>query len=42
MDKQHFFEGDAIQFKEPVSHVRVNMFPDGGISRVRIWGRLAK
>lgn len=42
MDKQHFFEGDAIQFKEAVSHVRVNMFPDGGISRVRIWGRLAK
>ena len=41
MDKQHFFEGEDIQFREPVSHVRVNMFPDGGISRVRIWGRLA-
>jgi allantoicase len=42
MDKQHFYEGDAIRKIGPVSHVRVNMFPDGGISRVRIWGRLAR
>ncbi len=42
MDKQHFYEGAAIQPAGPVSHVRVNMFPDGGISRVRIWGRLAR
>ena len=42
MDKQHFYEGDVIRKVGPVSHVRVNMFPDGGISRVRIWGRLAR
>jgi len=42
MDKQHFYEGDVIRKIGPVSHVRVNMFPDGGISRVRIWGRLAR
>lgn len=42
MDKQHFYEGNALQPVGPVSHVRVNMFPDGGISRVRIWGRLAR
>lgn len=41
MDKQHFFEGADIQDVGPVTHVRVNMFPDGGISRLRIWGRLA-
>jgi allantoicase len=23
----------------PVSHVRVNMHPDGGLSRVRLFGR---
>ncbi len=42
MDKQHFYEGDVIRKVGPVSHVRVNMFPDGGISRVRIWGRLVR
>lgn len=42
MDTQHFFEGDQIRPIGPVSHVRVNIFPDGGLSRVRIWGRLAK
>ena len=40
-DAQHFFQGDAIRPCGPVTHVRVNMFPDGGISRVRLWGRLA-
>jgi allantoicase len=41
MDRQHFFEGADIHDIGPVTHVRVNMFPDGGISRLRIWGRLA-
>ncbi|HEU0196298.1 MAG TPA: allantoicase [Nevskiaceae bacterium] len=41
MDHQHFFEGEVIKKLGPVSHVRVNIFPDGGFSRVRIWGRLA-
>jgi allantoicase len=22
-----------------VTHVRLNIFPDGGISRLRLWGR---
>jgi allantoicase len=25
----------------PVTHVRLNIFPDGGVSRLRLWGRLA-
>jgi allantoicase len=24
----------------PVSHVRLNIFPDGGISRLRVYGRV--
>ncbi len=39
MDKQHFFASEL----EPigaVSHVRVSIYPDGGISRVRLYGRL--
>ncbi|NYT75808.1 allantoicase [Alcaligenaceae bacterium] len=42
MHKQHFYEGEQISKLGPVTHVRVNMFPDGGISRVRIWGKLAR
>ncbi|HLR77524.1 MAG TPA: allantoicase [Burkholderiaceae bacterium] len=41
MDKQHIFEGAVIQPLGAVTHVRVNMIPDGGISRVRIHGRLS-
>jgi len=41
MDAQHFFEGAQLNDLGAVTHVRVNMFPDGGISRVRVWGKLA-
>lgn len=40
MDRQHVYDTDVIQQIGPVTHVRVNMIPDGGISRVRIRGRL--
>ncbi|MBL7429529.1 hypothetical protein, partial [Escherichia coli] len=26
----------------PITHVRVNIFPDGGISRLRLFGKVAK
>ena len=38
---EHVFEQEALTRPDPVTHVRVNMFPDGGISRVRILGTLA-
>ena len=31
-----------IQHGEPVTHVRLNIFPDGGVARLRVWGRVAK
>ena len=37
---QHFFNSKDITFKHPVSHVRLNIFPDGGISRLRIHGAI--
>jgi allantoicase len=40
MDAQHFFT-DALQDIGAVSHVRLNVFPDGGISRVRLYGKIA-
>jgi allantoicase len=41
MDKIHVFSGDKIAKLGPVNHVKLNIFPDGGISRLRIFGRLA-
>ncbi len=39
MDNEHLFTG-PIQQLGPVSHVRINIFPDGGLSRVRLLGRI--
>ena len=39
MDKQHYFEGE-LESIGVVSHVRLSIYPDGGLSRVRLHGRL--
>ncbi len=39
MDRQHYFEGEAIHGLGPVNCLRLNIFPDGGISRVRVYGK---
>ncbi len=39
-DTRHFFEGDLIT-RRPLTHVRLNIFPDGGVSRLRLLGRPA-
>jgi allantoicase len=39
-DQVHSF-GAELSSLGPVSHVRVNMHPDGGLSRVRMFGRIS-
>ncbi|WP_055326152.1 allantoicase, partial [Ralstonia solanacearum] len=39
MDHQHYYEAEIADLG-PVTHVRFNMFPDGGVSRLRLWGAL--
>lgn len=39
--KQHHYETDDLVSHGPISHVRITMAPDGGISRVRIFGRIS-
>jgi allantoicase len=39
-DREHVFEQELVCHKA-VSHVRLNIFPDGGVSRMRLWGTLA-
>ncbi len=34
---RHFYEEDVLAHAE-ATHVRVRIFPDGGISRLRLWG----
>jgi allantoicase len=31
-----------VDHREPVTHVRLHIFPDGGVARLRVWGRVAK
>ncbi len=37
MDRQHLF-GEQLLGAEPVTHVRLSIFPDGGVSRLRLNG----
>jgi len=39
MDQQHYFD-EALEKTGPVSHVRVSIYPDGGISRIRLFGQV--
>ncbi|MEC5397580.1 allantoicase [Uliginosibacterium sp. H1] len=39
MDAVHTFAPSAAL--GPVTHVRFNVFPDGGVSRLRLWGKVA-
>jgi allantoicase len=38
---RHFFEDEIIECG-PITHVRFNIFPDGGVSRLRIFGRVVE
>jgi allantoicase len=39
MDLQHYFEKEINKLGK-VTHIRFNMHPDGGVSRLRLWGKL--
>lgn len=39
MDHVHSYI-DQVLAHEKTSHIRINMIPDGGISRIRLWGKV--
>ena len=39
MDNVHTYEAELAALG-PVTHVRFNIFPDGGVSRLRLWGEI--
>ena len=36
--RRHFFRDEIARPTPPATHLRVNIYPDGGLSRVRVWG----
>ncbi|MET0411402.1 MAG: allantoicase [Polyangiaceae bacterium] len=34
---RHFF--DSLRVHNPITHLRLSIYPDGGLSRLRVWGR---
>lgn len=41
MDHIHGYVSEILKH-EKISHIRINMIPDGGISRIRLWGKTAQ
>ncbi|MHA3060336.1 allantoicase [Acinetobacter sp. ANC 4636] len=41
MDHIHSYINEILAH-EKISHIRVNMIPDGGISRIRLWGKVTR
>jgi allantoicase len=39
-DTRHFFESELSPIDD-CTHVRLNIYPDGGVSRLRVWGKVA-
>jgi len=37
--KKHNFKNQLMKNKK-VNYIRINIFPDGGISRIRVFGRV--
>ncbi len=41
MHKQHYFDAEIAEIGV-VSHVRMSIYPDGGVSRLRLYGRIGR
>ncbi|HFB54721.1 MAG TPA: allantoicase, partial [Hellea balneolensis] len=39
MDKEHVFVDELVDVG-PITHIRLNIFPDGGVSRLRLFGKI--
>ena len=39
-DAEHKFDSSALNLGEPINVVRFNIVPDGGISRLKLFGRV--
>lgn len=42
MDSEHEFDNSYLLHNKPITHIRMNIFPDGGISRLKMFGKFIK
>jgi len=42
MDAKHTFSKEDLLHNKPITHIRINIFPDGGISRLKLFGKFVK
>lgn len=42
MDSKHYYDKSYLSHNKPITHIRINIFPDGGISRLRLFGKFIK
>ncbi|XP_053315850.1 probable inactive allantoicase [Spea bombifrons] len=36
--RRHFFDATLLTLQEVITHVKITIAPDGGVSRIRLWG----
>ncbi|HFU75325.1 MAG TPA: allantoicase [Arcobacter sp.] len=39
MDQKHYFDSSYFLHKKPITHIRINIYPDGGVSRLQMFGK---
>jgi len=39
-DHEHYYESEIVNH-DAFTHVRLTIFPDGGVSRLRLWGKIS-
>ena len=39
-NQEHIFKADILENNNPITHVKLKIYPDGGISRLRIFGTI--
>ena len=42
MDNKHYYNKSFLLHNKPITHIRVNIFPDGGVSRLKLFGKFIK
>ncbi|UTJ07458.1 allantoicase [Arcobacter roscoffensis] len=42
MNKEHYFDKSFLLHNKPITHIRINIFPDGGVSRLKLFGKFVK
>ncbi len=42
MHSKHDFDNSYILHNKPITHIRINIYPDGGISRLKMFGKFVK